>query len=85
MIRPLAIALSATAVPLLACELAGGRAALGIADAQWPVDAGVSTGVLYVGAAVSLGILLHDLGGFRRRRVAFVLGLALGIVGARFL
>jgi mannose/fructose/N-acetylgalactosamine-specific phosphotransferase system component IIC len=62
-----------------------GRAGLGLADGRWPVDAGVSTGVLYVGAAVSLGILLHDLGGFRRRRVLFVLGLAVGIVGARFL
>ena len=62
-----------------------GRAGLGVVDARWPVDPSVSTGVLYVGAAVSLGILLHDLGGFRRRRILFVLGLAFGIVGARFL
>ena len=62
-----------------------GRASLGVVDARWPVDPSMSAGVLYVGAAVSLGILLHDLGGFRRRRVLFVLGLAVGIVGARFL
>ena len=62
-----------------------GRTALDVVDARWPVDPGASIGVLYVGAAVSLGILLHDLGGFRRRRVLFALGLAFGIVGARFL
>ena len=39
MIRRLAIALSATAVPLLACELAGGRAALGMLSGGDPAQA----------------------------------------------
>lgn len=51
----------------------------------WTVADHVAWGVLLMGAATSLGILLHDLGGFRRRRVLFVAGLALGLVGARFL
>jgi hypothetical protein len=38
-----------------------------------------------VGGAVSAGILLHDLGGFRRRRLVFAVGLAAGIIGTRFL
>jgi hypothetical protein len=38
-----------------------------------------------VGGAVSGGILLRSLGGFRRRRVLFAVGLLLGLVGARFL
>jgi hypothetical protein len=42
-------------------------------------------GLLLVGGAVSAGILLRDLGGFRRRRVWFAAGLGLGIVGARLL
>ena len=45
----------------------------------------VARGLLLVGGAVSAGILLRDVGGFRRRRVAFVAGLALGILGTRFL
>lgn len=62
-----------------------GRAVVGFAVASWPLGAGASTGMLLVGGAVSAGILLHDLGGFRRRRIWFVAGLALGIVGTRFL
>lgn len=62
-----------------------GRFALGLAETRWPLSAEFSFGGLYIGAAVSLGILLHDLGGFRRRRVLFAAGLALGVVGARFL
>ena len=62
-----------------------GRFALGLVEAGWPLSKEFSVGALYIGAAVSLGILLHDLGGVRRRRVLFAAGLALGIVGARFL
>jgi hypothetical protein len=36
-----------------------------------------------VGGAVSAGILLRSLGGFRRRRVLFAVGIALGVAGAR--
>ena len=62
-----------------------GRFALGFVGRAWRTDGSISSGVLFVGAVVSLGIMLHDLGGFRRRRILFVAGLALGIVGARFL
>jgi mannose/fructose/N-acetylgalactosamine-specific phosphotransferase system component IIC len=51
----------------------------------WPVSDASSTGLLLVGGAVSAGILLHDLGGFRRRRLWFAAGIALGIIGTRFL
>jgi hypothetical protein len=44
-----------------------------------------SIGLLLVGGSVSAGILLRDLGGFRRRRALLVTGMALGILGARFL
>lgn len=52
---------------------------------SWPLSPPASSGLLLVGAAVSLGILLRDLGGFRARRALFVVGLALGIAGARLL
>ena len=52
---------------------------------SWPLSASASMGLLLVGGAVSAGILLRDLGGFRRRRTVFVAGLALGLLGARFL
>ncbi|MFQ5536918.1 MAG: PTS sugar transporter subunit IIC [Gemmatimonadota bacterium] len=41
--------------------------------------------VILVGGAVSAGIFLRGVGGFRRRRILFVLGLALGILGGRLL
>jgi mannose/fructose/N-acetylgalactosamine-specific phosphotransferase system component IIC len=52
---------------------------------SWPLAAGHTFGLLLVGATVSLGILLHDFGGFRQHRLRLVLGLALGLLGARFL
>ncbi|MDH5589985.1 MAG: hypothetical protein OEZ37_08050, partial [Gemmatimonadota bacterium] len=51
----------------------------------WPLDGAASAGLLLAGGAVSAGILLRSLGGFRQRRILLVLGIALGIVGARFL
>jgi mannose/fructose/N-acetylgalactosamine-specific phosphotransferase system component IIC len=62
-----------------------GRLTVGLLVERWPMSSGSSTGLLLVGGAVSAGILLHDLGGFRRRRVLFAAGLALGVVGTRFL
>jgi len=38
-----------------------------------------------VGGAVSCGILLRSLGGFKRRKVIFAVGLALGLAFVRFL
>jgi mannose/fructose/N-acetylgalactosamine-specific phosphotransferase system component IIC len=51
----------------------------------WPIGAREGFALMLAGGAVSVGILLHDLGGFRERRVLFVAGLALGIVGVRLL
>lgn len=63
----------------------GGQAAVRLLARAWPLDTPDSVGLLLVGGAVSAGILLRSLGGFRRRRVYFVAGVALGILGARFL
>jgi len=63
----------------------GGRWVVARTAAEWPLGQGDSGGLLLVGAAVSGGILLRVLGGFRRRRLLFVAGLAAGILGARFL
>lgn len=62
-----------------------GRGTVRLLAPAWPLDAQDSLGLLLVGAAVSAGILLRSIGGFRRRRVLFATGLALGLVGARFL
>jgi mannose/fructose/N-acetylgalactosamine-specific phosphotransferase system component IIC len=62
-----------------------GRAVLRTLVERWPLSMPSSMGLLLVGGAVSAGILLRDLGGFRRRRVWFAAGLGLGIVGARLL
>lgn len=62
-----------------------GRWAVALLAPGWPLGRQASIGLLLVGAAVSTGILLRDLGGFSRRRVLFTSGLALGILGARLL
>ncbi len=62
-----------------------GRVAVRTLATGWPLDAPDTLGLLMVGGAVSAGILLRSLGGFRRRKVLFAAGLALGLVGARFL
>jgi PTS system mannose-specific IIC component len=68
-----------------ATGVVAGRYIVSAMVAAWPLADGASTGLLLAGGAVSAGILLRDLGGFRRRRMAFVAGLALGIIGTRFL
>jgi mannose/fructose/N-acetylgalactosamine-specific phosphotransferase system component IIC len=65
--------------------IVGGRAAVRLLAHAWPLDAANSWGLLLAGGAVSAGILLRSLGGFRRRRLYFVAGVALGILGARLL
>jgi len=62
-----------------------GRVVLGAFVPGWPLSGSTSMGLILVGGAVSAGILLHDLGGFRKRRILFVAGIALGILGTRFL
>lgn len=53
--------------------------------ASWPVPADATFGLLLVGGSVSVGILLRDFGGFRRHGAAFVVGLALAVLGAGLL
>jgi mannose/fructose/N-acetylgalactosamine-specific phosphotransferase system component IIC len=65
--------------------IALGRAAVSTVVGEWPLDARDSMGLLLVGGAVSAGIFLRSLGGFRRRRLLFIGGVALGVLGARFL
>lgn len=72
------------AVVTLVGAVIGRWAVSGLAPA-WPLGREASLGLLLVGAAVSVGILLRDLGGFSRRRVLFTGGIALGIIGARLL
>lgn len=62
-----------------------GRWGIGLIVDRWPLDEIDSIGLVLVGGLVSAGVLLHDIGGFRRHRIWFVAGLALGIVGMRFL
>jgi mannose/fructose/N-acetylgalactosamine-specific phosphotransferase system component IIC len=47
----------------------------------WPLTDANTRGLLLVGAAVSLGILLRSYGGLRRRGVLFAVGLSLGALG----
>jgi len=62
-----------------------GRVVLASTAGSWSLESPDSLGLLLVGGAASAGILLRDLGGFRRRKVWFAAGLALGILGARLL
>lgn len=62
-----------------------GRWGVGFFSEAWPLDPTDSAGLLLVGGAVSAGIFLRDLGGFRRRKLLLVAGMALGLIGARFL
>lgn len=61
--------------------IASGRLVIGSLGAWWPLGQVASIGLLLVGGAVSAGILLNDLGGFRRRKAWFTAGLALGLLG----
>lgn len=68
-----------------AAGIVTGRWAMGIVVESWPMDERSSVALLLVGGAVSAGILLNDLGGFRRRKVWFTAGLAAGLLGSRLL
>ena len=65
--------------------VAAGRAVVNLLHGPWALSPSASMGLLLVGGAASAGILLRDLGGFRRRKTWFAAGLALGVLGARFL
>ena len=65
--------------------VATGRWVVGAMAPRWPLGEAASLGLLLVGGAVSAGILLNDLGGFRSRKAWFTAGLALGLAGSRLL
>jgi PTS system mannose-specific IIC component len=73
------------AAMVTASGVVAGRLVFPSALGSWPLDRAASVALLLVGGGVSAGILLHDVGGFRRRRVWFATGIALGIVGTRLL
>lgn len=51
----------------------------------WPLGPDDSLGLLLVGGAISAGVLLRTVGGFRANRLLFAGGMALALIGARFL
>jgi len=62
-----------------------GRTVVATLGPAWTLNPNASVGLLLLGGAASTGILLRDLGGFRRRGALLVAGFALGLLGARFL
>ena len=52
---------------------------------DWPLGQEDTVGLLLVGAAVSVGILLRSFGGLARRRALFLGGLTVGVAGGIFL
>jgi len=63
----------------------GGRWAVGHAADAWPLQPSDTRGLILVGGAVSAGVLLRTLGGYRRIRMLFVVGMAVALIGARLL
>jgi hypothetical protein len=51
----------------------------------WPLTEANTRGLLLVGAAVSLGILLRSYGGIRRRGILYAVGLSAGALGGMLL
>jgi len=62
-----------------------GQAVVGALVTRWPLGPASSMSLLFVGGAVSVGILLRDLGGARKRGAVFLAGVALGVLGGRLL
>lgn len=75
--------LRGTAVTLGGVVLA--RWGVSATEAAWPLGPADSEALLLVGGAVSGGIFLRTLGGFRKRGALFAAGLVLGLAGATFL
>jgi PTS system mannose-specific IIC component len=61
-----------------------GRALIRLAP-LWPLTEANTRGLLLVGAAVSLGVLLRSYGGIRRRGILFAVGLSAGALGGYLL
>jgi mannose/fructose/N-acetylgalactosamine-specific phosphotransferase system component IIC len=69
---------------LRAAVVAGGGALIGrfafrgVAD-LWPLDEAATFSVLLLFAAVDMGVLLKNFGGWHRRRVVFLFGIVVGV------
>jgi mannose/fructose/N-acetylgalactosamine-specific phosphotransferase system component IIC len=70
---------------VVATGLVVGRTLIVRLGPTWPLGVRDSFGLMLVGASVSLGILLRGFGGFRPNRWRLAVGIALGLLGARFL
>jgi mannose/fructose/N-acetylgalactosamine-specific phosphotransferase system component IIC len=70
---------------LTAVGVVGGRWVVGALAQSWPLGPSDTRGLLLVGGAVSAGVLMRSLGGYRRLRILFLAGMALAVVGARLL
>ena len=66
-----------TAVGLV---VVGGLA--GLLVSRWPLPYEMTVALILVGASVHLGALLRGFGGWRSRRIVFLVGLVAGIIGA---
>jgi mannose/fructose/N-acetylgalactosamine-specific phosphotransferase system component IIC len=49
---------------------------------RWPLSYDMTVALILIGAAVHLGALLRGFGGWKNRRVVFLIGLAAGVIGA---
>ena len=54
----------------------------GVLASRWPLSYETTTALVLVGASVHLGALLRGFGGWKSRRVVFLVGLVAGVVGA---
>jgi hypothetical protein len=54
----------------------------GVLMSRWPLPYETTVALIMVGAFVHLGALLKGFGGWKSRRIVFVVGLLAGIVGA---
>ena len=65
-----------------AVGLVVGGGVSGVLASRWPLPYETTVALVLVGASVHLGALLRGFGGWKSRRVVFVVGLLAGIVGA---
>jgi len=72
--------LRGAAVTMVAVAVGGWLS--GVLVSRWPLPYETTTALILVGASVHLGALLRGFGGWKRRRVVFLVGLMAGIGGA---
>ena len=65
-----------------AVGLGAGSLLSGVLASRWPLPYETTLALVMVGAFVHLGALLKGFGGWKSRRIVFVVGLLAGLVGA---